>query len=234
MTKNPRTIPGPKDRPNMVRRPELNLKYGLVRRICDRLSGHTDGRHDTTGARTGAELTDKTSMWLARSTATLAERVEHEHLVHQAVIADASTRRGTVQAEIATTSTQLATARAHADGLASDPPDLDRRGLAEGGIPVEHIHSRRRREYNATVTAPARKKVADLTAVLEQLGREKNELDAQIATVEQVTETRIARLSEFYARRGHTYRRAYLRVANRTTRGGTLTPIRTIRQEKTP
>ena len=207
--------PGSANRRRIVRRPELRLRYGMVRRLHDRVSGHTDGRRDTTGARTGDDLNATTSMFLARSAATLAERIENERLLHVAVVADATTRRGTIRANLATTTADLETARQHAESLPVDPPDLDRRGPAEGGFADGVIHVRRRREYAAAVTAPARRRVAELSAALERWRSEKNELDALIETAEQVTEIRIARITEFYSRRAATYRRAFLRASNK-------------------
>lgn len=206
-------MPSPANRRHMVRRPELDLRYGLLRRLHDRVSGQTDGRRDTTAARTGAELDAMTSMFLARTAATLAERIENERLAHLALVADATTRRSTFVATIATTTADLEAARQHANSLPDDPPDLDRRGPAEARQAESVIHLRRRREYAAAVTGPALRRVTELSAALERAVTEKDALDALIETAEHVTQTRIARVTEFYSRRAATYRRAFLRAS---------------------
>ena len=209
----PAGMPSPANRRHMVRRPELNLRYGLLRRLHDRVSGQTDGRRDITAARSGAELNATTSMFLARTAATLAERIENERLAHLALVADATTRRSTVIATISTTTADLEAARQRASSLPDDPPDLDRRGPAEARQAESVIHLRRRREYAAAVIDPALSLITELTAARDRAMAEKNELDALIDTTEHVTRRRIARLTEFYSRREATYRRAFLRAS---------------------
>lgn len=198
------------DPAELLRRPDKPLPYRPWLRLADALAGRRDGRRSLAGHLAGHRLEPDQTSWLRRNTNHFHERVHAEAVRYHALALDLHQEADRLNGQIKDTKRALAAARAALGELPTSPAEPTARRVTETHTPTQVVTTRRAREHQSNVLAPARARVTTAENTLEDLRTQRRTVRARLAALDQVHARRTARLEEHHARRGHTYERAYL------------------------